>query len=397
MVASRRSARRGAGPRFPLLALVLSTVLSVTSDAAAQQEARPVLTGQVRLADTTLTQGTVILHLVSPNESGEVDSTTVDAEGRFRFDLPRVPDSDGRGEIYFASIRHAGILYFGPAIARAIQLDSVYLVQVYDVEPAPPEGVSLVISTRNIFLEQPNEDGWRATDLFELRNDLNRTLVAQDGGLVWSYPLPAGATDFALGDASTLPDDAITFSDGRIELRAPLPPGDRVFVARYTIPASAFELPMPGVTEVMELLIREPAPPLNVDGLEAIELVSIEPGSSYRRYSGEDIQDLVVRLVEGESRSGLPSEWLTVFLILLLGGAGLFAIYRPHRRAAEMVASQQSLSVDDDGPRNSGTRKSLLLRVAQLDARLAETEDSDEAEKLSTERASLLATLSSMV
>ncbi len=354
------------------------------------------LTGQVRLADTTLTQGTVILHLVSPNESGEVDSTKVDAEGRFRFDLPRVPDSDGSGEIYFASIRYAGILYFGPAIARAIQLDSVYLVQVYDVEPAPPEGASLVISTRNLFLEQSNEDGWRATDLFELRNDLNRTLVAEDGGLVWSYPLPAGATDFALGDASALPEEAITFSDGRIELRAPLPPGDRVFVARYTIPAPPIELPMPGVTEVMELLVREPAPPLDVEGLTAVELVTIEPGSSYRRYSREDIQDLVVSLVEGESTSGLPTEWLAVFLIMLLGGAGLFAIYRPRRRAAEMVARQQLGSVEGYRSGNSVTRESLLLRIARLDARLAEMEGSDEAEELKAERARLLATITSM-
>lgn len=353
------------------------------------------LVGQVRLADTTLAQGTVTLHLVSPNESGEVDSTSVDADGGFRFDLPRVPDSGGRGEIYFASIRYAGILYFGPAIAQADQLDSLYLVQVYDVETAPLEGADLVISTRNLFLEQHDEAGWQATDLFELRNELDRTLVADEGGLVWSYPLPEGATDFQLGDATALPDDAIVFSEGRIELRAPLPPGDRVFVARYSIPGPPIALPMPGVTEVMELLVREPAPRLDVDGLLAVELVSIEPGSSYRRYSGVDLEALVVSLDEAEVEGGgLRPEWLTALLVLILGGAGLLAVYRPGRRVAARIVQPAVADTETGGAGGAVSRKSLILRVAKLDARLAEAESAEETERLQAERARLLAMIS---
>lgn len=354
------------------------------------------LTGQVRIADTTLTEGTVILHGVSPNESGEVDSTSVDTQGRFRFDLPRVPDSGGGGQIYFASIRHEGILYFGPAIAQPDQLDSTYVVQVYGVQVAPIDGAQLAISTRNLFFEIDDGGGWRATDLFEIRNDLDRTLVADDEGMVWSYPLPAGATDFQLGDATALPDNAVTFVDGRIELRAPLPPGERVFVARYAIPAPPLEIPMPGVTETMEFLVREPAPALDVDGLEPVALVSIEPGSSYRRYSGTDIESIDVRVDDAEDQGVLPPEWLTAILLAVLGGAGLFAIYRPNKRVAALIQEQpSSTSVADTSPA-SATRESLILDIARLDARLDELDDPVEAERLQMERARLLTMIKSM-
>ena len=69
------------------------------------------------VADTALAEGVVVLHHVSDGEQGEVDSVRVGEEGSFSFTLPRAPDP-GRSDIYFASVRHDGVLYFGPAITR---------------------------------------------------------------------------------------------------------------------------------------------------------------------------------------------------------------------------------------------------------------------------------------
>ncbi|HZD03804.1 MAG TPA: hypothetical protein VE173_02770, partial [Longimicrobiales bacterium] len=105
---------------------------------------------------------TVVLHRVTVDTAGEIDSVRVDSNGRFRFRLPSVPDPGGRGEIYFASVRHQGILYFGAAIHRAVQLDSLYTIEVYDTAVVPAGGADLPLEVRYVVAE-PSENGWQIT------------------------------------------------------------------------------------------------------------------------------------------------------------------------------------------------------------------------------------------
>ena len=142
------------------------------------------------LGDSALGSATVVLHHVAESEQGEIDSTRAAPDGSFSFDLPTVPDP-GRDEVYFASVRHSGILYFGSPVNMAVQLDSLYEIRVYDTVTTPATGVQLPVEVRNIFLEA-NGDRWQVTDLFQLRNDGERTLVAPENGYVWRYPLPEG-------------------------------------------------------------------------------------------------------------------------------------------------------------------------------------------------------------
>ena len=74
----------------------------------------------------------MVLHQVSPDFTGEIDSVAVGPGGSFRLTLPHVPDHEARSEVFFASLRYREILYFGPAITDPIHLDSLYLIQVYD-------------------------------------------------------------------------------------------------------------------------------------------------------------------------------------------------------------------------------------------------------------------------
>ena len=279
------------------------------------------LRGQVLVGDSALTEGTVVLHQVTSEEQGELDSMTVARDGSFTFRLPAPPEG-AADRFYFASIRHHGILYFGSALADVAQLDSIYRIQAYDTAMVAPTGREIRILARNIFFE-PNGEEWRVTDIFQLQNEEGRTLVASDGGRVWSYPLPEGARDFSSGqDGFSL--DGTSFEDGSVSVRAAIAPGERVFVFRYTVDEPFGAVPTPGNTEAFDLLVREPSPRVGVEGLEMVGRVEVEAGSTYRRFSAQNVGPERVRVVEVKVPGDLPVEWITVLIALVLAAAALF-------------------------------------------------------------------------
>ena len=332
----------------------------------------------------------VVLHRVSTEEAGEVDSLNVASGGDFEFRITQPPSVSGRSEILFASVRYEGVLYFGPAVTEPEQLDSLYVVNVFGAERAPAEGSPLPVTVRNVFLERWGE-GWRATDLFQILNAGERTLVAVEDGVVWTYPLPPGATSLELGQGD-LPPDAVTFEEGRVAVRAPLPPGERMLLIRYELPAIEAEFPAPRMTETFELLVKEPAPTLDVTGLEPIDVVALDAESTYRRYSATGLSDALVAIEEG-SEGGLPSMGLfAALLAALLGGFGLFAYKRPTGSPPTSISPMPgALIVQPTVPRDE--RSAVLLQVARIDELLEGTTDPDLRRPILEERASLVARL----
>lgn len=304
------------------------------------------------VADAPMASGTVVLHHVSEITQGEIDSTRVGSDGTFSLRLPGVPDPTS-GELYFVSVRHQGVMYFGQALAQAVQLDSLYLIQAYDTLLAPAEGVSMALESRSIFFEAEGP-AWRITDVFQLRNDLDRTVVARPGGRVWSYPLPSLATEVVTGEGE-ISADVITYEGGGLVARAALSPGERLFVVRYTLASPAVEIPTPGTTEIFNVLVREPAPPLVVSGLSPGEPVGLENGGTYRLYAGEDVAVPSVGVTLGEERRPPPVEWIAVVLALVLAAVGLVAFRRASTRSPAPA------------PSRSEPRQALLLELARLD------------------------------
>ncbi len=328
------TARRRGGDVLPCLTTVLGLVACAVpaGPAGAQELATAVLQGEVTRSGAPVPDQTVQLHRVSADTAGEIDSAQTGRDGRFRFVLPRVPDPS-RQEVYFASTRFSGILYFGHPVSTPADLDSAYVLEVYDTVSAPAQGAGLPVSIRTVFAE-PAGDGWTLTDLFEVRNDGSRTLVAREGGAVWTYPLFEGARDVELGEGDA-GRDAFSYVGGRVRITAPVPPGSRLYVFRYTVPSLVGALTLPGVTDRVELLIREPAPPLAVLGLSSAAPVEIESGSTYRRFIGDGVTDRIVRLEAAQAPPSIPYGWLVVSLGLLLAGLGLWATRRTTGRSRD--------------------------------------------------------------
>ncbi|WP_405285271.1 hypothetical protein V3331_06435 [Gaopeijia maritima] len=376
---------RRAAP-YALAAAALVFVLA-PAPAAAQQEVVAELSGLVTRGTDALPGVEVVLHRVSADEAGEIDTARTDTAGEFRFVLPDVPREDQDGVVYFASVLHHGITYFGQPVTRAIQLDSLYRVETFDTLTAPAEGAPVPVDTRYIVASE-EAHGWVLTDLFELDQRAPRTLVAQEGGVTWRHPLPAGASDAEAGGGDVAPE-ATVVSDGELRLTGPISPGLRTVVLRYRVPAlEGLEVPIAPGTGVVEFLLREPAPNVDVVGLVPVAAVEMQPGVLFRRYAMESPPGNAIRVTRAEEETSLPVEWIAVVTALGLALAGLIAWGR--RPSSVAVAPDPAGAPDAVDLRNA-----LLLEIARLDTRLDDASlDPAERERLRARRAELVARLS---
>lgn len=313
---------------------------------------RFILSGRVLIGDAPADTGTVVLHRVSPTFTGAVDSVRVEGEGVFTVPLAGLSD-DATDDVYFASVRYRNVLYVGGAVTTTDDLVDPYVIRAHPTIAAGP-GVSLPIRVRNFFaVREGGGSGWSVSDLFELRNDFQATVVASEAGAAWSYALPQGAVDVEVGD-SDLPPGAASFSGGRFHSSAPIPPGESVYLVRYRIPTDEFTIPLEGLTESMELLIREPAGDLAVTGLMSTDPVTLED-VTYRRFAGREVAPSLVTV--GSGSRALPGSRLplvAVMLALALALVGAALAFRSRTRVAATTA---------------GNRRSALVEVARLDER----------------------------
>lgn len=338
-----------------LIVLAIGTLpLSQPVPTLAQEEVVPVLWGEVRVGGEPLSNGMVVLHQVSSEASGEIDSVRVAPDGSFRLRLPFVPDHSTRPEILFASVFFGGLHYFGPPITEAIQLDSLYLIQAFDTASVALGGADLPLSVRNLFLEKSSE-GWEVTDVFQVTIEGEKTLYSPEEGVTWSYPLPEAARDFQMGQADLAPD-AFRFEAGKMEIFSPLSPGERFFLIRYHISQDDFVLPLPGRTHRLEVMVREPAPNVSIPPLSPTTPLELEPGNLFRRFAGDGLVDSEVQVLISAEPWTFPAEGLGLLLAALLVAAGVYG----YRRRSSSVPGSPT-------PTGPSTRAEFLEAVAVLD------------------------------
>lgn len=283
----------GAWGSTALLALSLGTCALNAQGSLPPALGTPGVAGEVRTVSGRVIRGGaasaepvagqfVVLHRVSTDSSGPVDSMRTSATGAYRFrytlDSPR--------SMFIVSARYGGVAYFTAPLRQRDVTGPDADVAVYDTTSA---AWPLTIRARHVVVTPPQAGGLRqVVDVYEVANDSNRTLVAGAEGATWRVTLPDDATNPS-STGTDMPGDAFRFAGGRAELLVPFPPGSRQLVLTYSIPVeSSVPMAVGEAVASLEVLLEGTGSEASGAGLVAEESVTME-GRTFQRYRAANV------------------------------------------------------------------------------------------------------------
>jgi len=310
--------------------ILIATLASILLFAPLGAQSPLVIEGTVILGGQPLPEASVDLHRVTRDTAGVVSRTEADAEGSFRFeeslDIP-----PGGFVVHFTTAEHLGVRYFGPPVHGDERVDS-YEIEVFDTVHVTSADARPLVARRDIVLIPESRGGWEVNELLVVRNPGERTLVSPTGMPILELRLPAGAEGFEVGEGELSPDAVQRMGD-RILLTGSLQPGDRDLLLRYRIGTGRGEVtfPVDHPTGMMNILVRQPAPAIEVSGLGGGGEMAVE-GERFVRFGSADVAAGATPTLHWAGASGPPvspvATALGVLGILLVGSA----VYAYRRR-----------------------------------------------------------------
>jgi hypothetical protein len=209
-----------------------------------------------------------VLHQVTLQAGGPVDSVRSDARGRWRLRAPRVDSL----AVYVVSALHDGLAYFSqPIVLVAGRATTADTLVVYDTTSRGP---AVQLRRRLVTVARPKPDGARdVLEILELENPGRTTRVAADSlHPTWVGAIPPAALQFQAGSGD-FSVDAVGRQGDRVVVFGPIQPdGGRQLSYGYVVPRSVrtLTLPIDQPTAELDLLIE--------DTLAAVSAPSLEPG-----------------------------------------------------------------------------------------------------------------------
>lgn len=344
-------------------ALLFTAALLLPRDLVAQTNLPPAMgtpgvAGEVRTVSGRVLRGGgasaqpvdghfVILHKISSDSSGPVDSVRTSASGMYRFRYTL----DGPRSMYIVSVRYSGVAYFTTPLREREVSSPEGDVAVFDTTSA---GFPLTIRARHVVVAPPQAGGLRqVVDVYEVSNDSSRTLVTGASGATWRVTLPDDATNVS-STGGDLPGDSFRFADGRAELMVPFPPGSRQLVLTYSIPVeSSVPMAVNAPVASLEVLLEGTGSEVRGAGLVAEEPVSME-GRTFQRYRAADVAGGATFTVQ---TAGTPGRGRLALLIVAAAAIALGVMLGRRAPAAAMVPASTSRS----------TAETLAREIAALD------------------------------
>lgn len=335
---------------------VLALALAGAGPAVAQVPAE-VVGRVVRLAgaDTVMVGGAeVVLHRVSSNAQGPLDSVRVDAGGRFRFRF-----TTDTASLYLLSVRHHGITYFSSPVARepAARTDDILLI-VSDTSATAP----VRLAARSMVVSGAEPSGDRTViEVIEIANRGRLTRVAPDSVPTLVVPLARGGTGFEVQDTDLSPE-TVRIQGDTLLVFAPIPPGARMVILQYTMAAGVRRLEIPPGQPIDTVQVMLPPGGLELrSSLPATGEQEID-GRPYLRWMGPWTGDsaLVIVSTGVTFRQDNALVVLVVGLVLALAGTLVWVARRRGKAAPDPVPAAAA-------PRRGAAE--LVEMLARLDAR----------------------------
>ena len=192
---------------------------------------------------------------------------------------------------------------------------------------APPS--RLVLQARNLVLDHAPE-GWLVTDFIQVRSDereaeANGTTSEGTAEPTLTYPLPrrARGAEVISGHAA---HEAGVVRHGFLTVTRPLRSAEHLFVLRYGVSDPFIDFELPGTTDMVDVLIREPAPPAEIPGLTYRGTVELDEGPPFVHFSGDGFQEATLSIKEASGSSLPAAPSLAAALGFLLAGGGALAV-----------------------------------------------------------------------
>jgi len=276
----------------------------------------------------------VVLHRVTRESAGPMDSVLTDAAGRYRIQLarPRATADSGAGAVYVVSTWHDSLAYFSlPINVQGRTAVTVEDLVVYATTKGTPP---IDLARRLVTLGLPGADGTREVlEILELQNTGLSTRITDDTLVpTWSGAIPPGAIQFQAGQGDISPE-AIKRVGDRVFVLGAIPPGQsKQLTYGYVLPAGGgrFAIPIDQATRDLNLLVEDTVAAVEAPSLESLGVQQVED----RRFAAYRAGPLATgdRVTIGLPRGPFRPQMLVPYVVGLLGAGMLGALVWALRR-----------------------------------------------------------------
>ena len=287
----------------------------------------------------------VTLHRVATDHAGPLDSVRTDASGRYTFRYMTAPADSAA--IYFVSSTYAGIAHFTTKLQGRIVTGDAAELMVFDTTSAP---VPITVRGRHVIVTAPDSTRSRSiVEVYELSNDSSVIRVAGAANRpTFETLLPDGASGARGGDGDISAESA-TFSNGKVQVFAPLAPGVKQFSFSYRLPGAqrSLTIAVPVPTAVVEVLVEDIAGTAVGGGVKAMPAATID-GRRFNRFLAQDVAANSVIEIHAPTHGGFVVSLRTAIIFVAIGALLLLMLSRGYIRRSRLFGAPVGNSVDAD-------------------------------------------------
>jgi hypothetical protein len=336
----------------------------------------------------------VSLHRISRDSAGPVDSLLTDAAGRYRFTFTARDD----GSVYVAGATFGDVAYFTTPTNQPTIGGTDGEITVFDTTSRP---IPVRVRGRHVIVSAPAPSGLRTlVEVYEISNDTLVTRIAGGSeGATWRGILPRLARS-PRGGRGDVPEQAMRFRDGVVEIFAPIAPGLRQVAFSYELPPDAFPLSLPlgDSASVFEVLLEERSASAAGPQLMPRESVTIE-GRSFQRYLAQNVAgSAVVQLTVDAVASASAVRGAMPFVVVGTAAAVLVVLAAVSARRRSHPATLTVRTRATPAPLEPNEVDLLAHEIARLDAAMESTRpDAPGRSEYDVRRRELMARLTTLL
>jgi hypothetical protein len=281
----------------------------------------------------------VVLHKVTRETGGPVDSVRTDARGRYRLAL-RDPDS---ASVYVVSAWFDSLAYF----SLPLNVTGRPAVHVEDIItfPTSANGPPIRLTRRLATVAAAREDGTREIlEILELENTGLTTRITKDTLVpTWSGRVPEDAAQFRGGQGDISPE-AMVFRNDTVFVLGPIPPGPvKQLSYSYSLVAGTrmLVIPIDQPTAELNLLVEDTAAAVTAPQVESLGVQEIEQ----RRFAAYRAGPLAAgdRVEIQLPSTGLRAQALLPYIVALLAAGMVIALVWALKKRPSAISRQPSV------------------------------------------------------